>query len=140
MNETSATGTRSAFPFTARPSRLKKFVNLFKAKKTKKQNTAELSQPGETLPANVPHISREQENAWASRMEKNIEREMKAFRRLLPELLKDEQGKFAAISQGKVIAVDVNEYNLVEKVTRENGGKFVLIQEVTAKAFDRLQT
>jgi len=67
---------------------------------------------------------------WNESAKENIQRELAAFRVMLPDLLLENRGQFVALSEGKVIDHDANEFALAERVSQKFPGKFVLIQKV----------
>jgi hypothetical protein len=54
----------------------------------------------------------------------------KPFREALPNLLDKEPGRFVAVSAGKIIDQDSDEFSLVERVAREHPDQQVLIQPI----------
>lgn len=61
---------------------------------------------------------------------KGSEENYRAFQAALPDLLKSDRGRFVAVSGGKVIDLDDDEFKLVERVSREHPGKQVLVQPI----------
>lgn len=58
------------------------------------------------------------------------EEDFRAFQAALPGLLKSDRGCFVALSSGRVIDRDIDEFALVERVAREHPQERVLIQPV----------
>ena len=75
-------------------------------------------------------VSPEEGVKWSEVLDKNIDRELVHFRRLLPELLHTDKGKFVAIADGAVVGRDADEHDLANRMAVEQAGKFVLIQLV----------
>jgi hypothetical protein len=76
-------------------------------------------------------ISAERVEEWNESMRANVERELAAFRRLLPRLLAKRKGWFVAVSGRRVVDEDKDEFALAARVTRRFKDRFVLVQEVT---------
>ncbi len=76
-------------------------------------------------------VSAEQVEEWNEKMQVGIDREFEAFQELLPNLLVRYLDWFVAISGGKVIDQDKNEFVLAERVSKKFPQTFVLIQKVT---------
>jgi len=67
---------------------------------------------------------------WGESVRDNVQRELAAFRQMLPNLLLTHNGEFVALSDGKLIDQDKDEFALAERVSHKFPGKFVFIQEV----------
>jgi hypothetical protein len=61
---------------------------------------------------------------------RDFEREVAAFGRILPGLLKTHQGVFVAIRKGQVIDQDKSEFSLAKRVHTRYRNEFVLIRPV----------
>lgn len=60
-----------------------------------------------------------------------LQREIEAYHRLHPELVKRLLGDYVAIYQGKLVDWDRSEGALLERKQRDYAGKIVLIRQVT---------
>jgi len=64
-----------------------------------------------------------------------------AFDRMLPELLKTCKGKYVAVSKGKVIDKDADQFKLARRIDAMPGVQPTLIRKVTDKVVeDRLES
>jgi hypothetical protein len=76
------------------------------------------------------NISKDCTEHWSVEFESHMQIELQHFEFLLPNLLLTDSGKFVAISEGKVVGTDADEFALAKKMSIEQGDKFVLIQQV----------
>lgn len=69
---------------------------------------------------------------WRESVRNNVQHELAAFQEMLPKLLVDHAGEFVALSDGKLLDQDKDEFVLAKRVSRKFPGKFVFIQEIVA--------
>ncbi len=79
----------------------------------------------------APLIKREPASDWEAEQTRLIKREIEAYERVKPELLKTHKGKFVAILNGALIDSDEDEGELAERVFDKHGYRTLLIREVT---------
>lgn len=75
-------------------------------------------------------VSDAESQRWSEALERNTDREMANFQRLLPGLLLTHKNQFVAVSEGQVLDNDFDELELAERVLKKHKGKFVLIHKV----------
>jgi hypothetical protein len=89
-----------------------------------------LAQAGQLLGMTDSETAEFLANRSQQRLSNGSDADFRAFQAALPSLLKSDRGRFVAVSGGKVIDRDTDEFALVERVSREHPGEQVLIQPV----------
>jgi hypothetical protein len=67
---------------------------------------------------------------WFENIQVNLANELEAFNKLSPRLLTGLKGWYVAVSEGRLIDKDQNEFVLAERISRSHPDKFILIQPV----------
>ncbi len=67
---------------------------------------------------------------------KDFQRELSAFRRMLPTLMRTCPGEFVAVLNGDVVDRDKDEFELAERICNNYTNQFVLIREVKEEILD----
>jgi hypothetical protein len=90
------------------------------------------------VPLELPARSIDRETRQVTREvpPREFVREVDAFDRLLPDLLRTRSGRFVAVYHGKIVDEDTDEFALAERIERTHRSEFVLIRRVCREPID----